>query len=75
MKLNQGAVRESLLNSITAVAKVGFFRVIALETVYDKGTVFVTFTLLDKPLFYGPGVKPDENDLDSKLNLCFKIHF
>lgn len=50
MKENLGSVKAGLIETISSFSKVNLIRVSRLETIFDNGTLYVLFTLLDRSL-------------------------
>jgi len=53
MKQNQFDVKTALTQALLDTTGVRLTRLGTIETIYHNKTIFVTFTLFDKPLFYG----------------------
>ncbi len=72
MKRDQLVVRLLLTQAILQTTSVRLPRIGELETEFHNKTIFVTFTLFDKPNFYGDGVDGSaEIDLTGKALLQF----
>ncbi len=63
MKRDQPVVRLLLAQALLSVTTVRTPRIGQLETDFNNYTIFVTFTLFDKPNFYGDSANPN-NEID-----------
>lgn len=71
MKVNQFDVRTALTQALVDTTGVRLTRLGQVETIYHNKTIFVTFTLFDKPLFYGKDTVEAEPSLQGNLRSRF----
>lgn len=66
MKKNQFDVKTALTQALVDVTGVRLTRFGGIETIYHNKTIFVTFTLFDRPAFYGKDNVEKEPTLTGK---------
>lgn len=64
MKNDQTAFRTALMEALLGTTQVNLLRIGGVETEFHNRTIFITFSLFDRPIFYGKD-NVEEEDLES----------